>query len=370
MTENTPTQRSNEGPLDKPSLHTQKKRLNYPFGPTVDRDRQARKLDRMIRLTGLAKYLETEESRREFIDSLSSDDFIKLLKETYGVLLNLPQNTRQLDDSVTRSTEPGTRITLDVHPAGEDKHILLQKVLEAAQGVSKIEDKAMIIAVGINAVHPFPDGNGRISRLFYYILTNGYHSDDKKLLEIISSSGEELVSPDPSLIRPAIMGTIELELGTHKYYDSAHSMIPVLPLTKIDQKFGTTHETELSSLSTTSRYIEVATILSQKDFGDMIPLLAINAYPKGRLEAARKAIIKKGGVDHFAVDIFLNEADKEDLDTFYEVFRSIKIAYTLNLIHQLTLGNKSLSILHQASNGKLKQWPIAELMKAHLAERM
>ena len=45
----------------------------------------------------------------------------------------------------------------------------------------------------------------------------GYRYGDEELRALMGKSGEKIISPDPNLIRPGIMGNFELDMGTHMY---------------------------------------------------------------------------------------------------------------------------------------------------------
>ena len=365
-TDSLPRTENKKRPKQKSSPKKQKKHLGNPTGMNADRERQARKIDRMIQLTGLDESLKTEESRIEFIDSLTPMDFVQLLREMNGVLLNIPSSERGLTEAIQVSVEPGTRKILEVHPASEDKELLLKEVLEKAQGMIDIEDKSMILAVGVNAVHPFPEGNGRIARSIYYLLMKGYRYGDEELRALMGKSGEKIISPDPNLIRPGIMGNFELDMGTHMYDPKTNSLIPKISPIIVDKRFGT-FRAKSSELASTLRYQEVSLILSQEDFGCIVPFLALLSDRSG---TAYKSLIEDKNKLFFGIDLFLTKASQEELDYFYEIYRDVKNAYISILLSQLSLGKDSDQILWPNHDCVIEKWPMAEIMKAHLSGKL
>lgn len=157
--------------------------LGYPTAFEADRDRQFRKFDRVVQLSGFDEILATPESRVEYVDSLTPEGFEQLLEFTNGIQTNLPGSYRGYVDRAQIITNESRKI-IDIMPAPEHKQELLGVVLQHAQETDILEDKAFLLAMGITTVHPFSEGNGRLARSIYYLLTEGYTPDDPKLKEV------------------------------------------------------------------------------------------------------------------------------------------------------------------------------------------
>jgi len=76
-----------------------------------------------------------------------------------------------------------------IAPFTADKSRLLEEVFLAAQGMNDSKKAAVLLGLGINAVHPFPDGNGRTSRVIYTLTSQGFNSRSVDVLNKVSKSG-------------------------------------------------------------------------------------------------------------------------------------------------------------------------------------
>jgi hypothetical protein len=332
--------------------------LGYPSGVEADRQRQTRKFERMIEHTGFDKHLESPESRTRFIDELSDEEFVILLREMDGVFVNLPRSYRRLAEHTQVSVEDGGRI-LDIYPYPEDKIPLLSEVLATSKDMKTLEDKAFMLAVGINAVHPFMEGNGRISRSTYYLLTNGYKPDDKKLHDILGTEGESIITPDANIVRPVIMANFKLRLGTHNLDKQGY------PKAKLDI-CNTNPNFRLSDMSRkdqpiTLRDVAVSSIFMHEDYSTIIPWLAVNIL---KSKAAIESVIEHNDKKFFAVNKFWEHATEQDIDAFYEVFRMVKNSYVQELLTQLTKGEESWPVGIPNTKGQMEALPMAILMRA------
>jgi hypothetical protein len=237
---------------------------------------------------------------------------------------------------------------------------LLHQVLATAQAMPQLKDKATILAVGINAVHPFLEGNGRIARATYYLLDNGYREEDPQLQTILGEEGEKIITPDPNVLRPPVIGNLQIKIGTHVFDKQRHITVPRLPICITDPKFNP-FNLRANGKKPTERETEVAGILIQEDFGSMVPILALNLQNS---VAVKNSIVEQSGKPHFAIDLFWKHARGEDFDEFYDIFREVKNAYVQEMLQQLSKGEQSQPMLVPNEAGELETWPMAQLMKA------
>ena len=102
-----------------------------------------------------------------------------------------------------------------IPPDEADKEELLKDVLVSAKKLD-LQDSALLLAAGINAVHPFADGNGRASRLIYTLLAEGYDGSvqaREKIANILGPDGREYIDPNPDLVMPMADYDLERRAG-------------------------------------------------------------------------------------------------------------------------------------------------------------
>ncbi len=102
----------------------------------------------------------------------------------------------------SRPVEPDTSWVEYFPPSEDDKDVLLSAVLEEAKKLD-IRDAAELIGLGIVAVHPFLDGNGRSSRLIYVLLSEGYDGSEEsheRIQEVLGERGRDVVDLSPEYL--------------------------------------------------------------------------------------------------------------------------------------------------------------------------
>ncbi len=170
----------------------------------VDRSRLAKTIKLMERMHA-AEVLSTPEQAKEFLDSLSYDEFKKWLGFVNGVERGIPRSERgKVSDSHVRSENPLMGAEVEYRPPHKDfRDQLLKMAFEKAQSVDSPEAAALTLGLSINAIHYFDDGNGRTARMAYTLLSRGYDGSRKdqeyysSLLE--NTKGREVVNPNPAV---------------------------------------------------------------------------------------------------------------------------------------------------------------------------
>ncbi len=77
----------------------------------------------------------------------------------------------------------------------------------------EFKDIALLISSSINAIHPYLDANGRMSRVIYVLLTNSGDSIASEIQPVLSKNGRDIVNIDPGLIQTDLIDLIKKELG-------------------------------------------------------------------------------------------------------------------------------------------------------------
>lgn len=134
----------------------------------------------MAELINSNEVLQDPATRRDFFASLDSSDFVDMVEQVGAVL--------RTGDSSQRQHLDGDTTYLQTHevPAQEDKEQLLKETWDTAKSFLANPDMAdedavsyaaLTVAGGILYIHPFQDGNGRVSRVLSYAIEMGARDD-------------------------------------------------------------------------------------------------------------------------------------------------------------------------------------------------
>ena len=146
----------------------------------------------------------TPEASKQFLDGLSFDEFSKFLDTANGLERKIAKPDRGMKGSgFIQESGMLTGESVEYQPPQpSDRVPLMEKAFRASQKAEDPEDAAVILALSINAIHPYDDGNGRTSRLMYTLLQRGYNGtdEDKQYYAGIlkNTEGRKAVNLDPS----------------------------------------------------------------------------------------------------------------------------------------------------------------------------
>ena len=146
-----------------------------------------------------------EVERKERFDSIPYADFEKYLIRVNAKLRSKNPALHELDGSGVMvggeevGSEDGGMIVEHQPPDQQDKAKLLEYLYDSARALPNIQDEALLLAAGICHIHPFADGNGRVSRMVYGQLSAGGEFVKKHLGEVLDGrSGIDIGSAIPS----------------------------------------------------------------------------------------------------------------------------------------------------------------------------
>jgi predicted CopG family antitoxin len=209
-----------------------KKFENIP--QTIERSERADYLVDFFDRINADHVLGSEETKREFIKNISFEDFKGWVVRVNGMLRSIPIKERSLDGKdVALVPNPDQVSKLETAFLGErkpeyppreaDKEELLKEMFELAQKMeaqgASLYDIALLFSVGINAVHPFEDGNGRTSRLLNYLVNTDYTGTKEQadfLKKLLGEKGRLLINIDPGDAKDAVTNYIlcnQLNIG-------------------------------------------------------------------------------------------------------------------------------------------------------------
>ncbi|MHB1865228.1 MAG: Fic family protein [Candidatus Saccharimonadales bacterium] len=146
----------------------------------------------------------TPEKSKEFLDTLNYDDFKRWIGFVNGVELGIPRTDRgKVGDSFVQSSNALMGQEVEYRPPHiSTRDQLLKSAFEKAQSVEDPKVAGLVLGLSINAIHYFPDGNGRTARIAYALLTRGYDGSEgaqnfySNLLK--NTEGRAVVNPNPS----------------------------------------------------------------------------------------------------------------------------------------------------------------------------
>lgn len=298
--------------------------------PEALRDRQAKL---MVRFLGKVKDIEvfqgrnleqvlaTEDSRREFVEHLSNEQFEGLLNGINGLLRGKDKADWQMDGKGVILTSELGWIDNSIPPRFEDKDDLLEQAFDGARTMAtngrSLEDIATLLSVSINEIHPYADANGRTSRLVYTLLTKGYGKDvEPEIKEVLGEDGRDHIDISPTWLKRYVEDVIAIKLGIDDKERNPNDVVGVHYLTRPleDVKF----KEEVSK----AQQDELLNILD-----DNIPaFLALFKYTPNLPEPSKyvKSYPRRNVI---MIDWMIPDLSPSDLDQIIQAYWEIKKQY-------------------------------------------
>jgi hypothetical protein len=146
----------------------------------------------------------TPEDSKQFLDSLNFKDFTRWLNFVNGVEREIPRSDRGIKgNSVVMSESAlfGSEVMYQPPHQGYRKE-LMELAFDKAQSADDPRVAALTLGFAINAVHPYPDGNGRTARIVTALLSQGFDGSEESrqyysaLLE--NQKGRDVINPNPA----------------------------------------------------------------------------------------------------------------------------------------------------------------------------
>lgn len=206
----------------------------------TERDQRADYLADFLNRINAKEILGSAETKRDFIKNLSFDDFKAWVVRINGILRSIPIKERGLDGkdvalmpNLDQVNEIGEALFIgakksEYPPREADKEELLREMFKLAQKMeaqgSGLNDIALLLSTGINAIHPFEDGNGRVSRLINYLINADYTGSKEQvdfLKKLLGDGGRLLININPGEARDAITEHIRYHQLGISYQDKS-----------------------------------------------------------------------------------------------------------------------------------------------------
>jgi hypothetical protein len=328
----------------------------HPVGFAADRSVQADKFFDVLESSGLPDRLTTPEDRINLIQSMNSEEFESILTVGNTILQNLPREAAGYAErpQLTGSPEVGYQAM----PATEDKSSLLSLTLQTAQNkkITTLQDKALILSYGVQAIHPFQDANGRLTRAMYHLLTRGME-DETILQQTLVNEQDPYYVLDAHCFIHGGQGLLKEHLKSADKDPVTYAYVPKYHPNFHDVKFNPENITLPNRVDSDSKETDaIQTLFLDKDF-------CINAayklIAKHSLAAAKESVEEVDGKKQFIVDHFYTIADDKDLEIVYKEYRSITKDYVKVLLKTLAdpnSGGTSITAITKNKGYKSLPW--------------
>jgi fido (protein-threonine AMPylation protein) len=309
-----------------------------PVGFAADRSVQADVFFDVLESSNLPDKLRTQEDRIGLIRGLKAPDFEHMLTIGNAVLQNYPYEYAGYAErpQVTGSREVGYQAM----PATEDKFDLIKHTLHTAQhkNISTLQDKVLILSYGIQAVHPFADANGRLTRAMYHLLTRGME-DQEILHQTLTDEQDPHYVLDAHVFIHGGQGLLKEQLNSADKDPITYAYTPKYNPSIHNPAFNPIHITLPNRVDSDSKETDaIQTLFLDRDF-------CINAayklIEKHGLTAAKKSVEEIDGKKQFIVDQFYTIASDKDLEIVYKEYRAITKDYVKVLLKNLADPNSS-----------------------------
>ena len=279
----------------------------------------------------------SEEKKREFINSLTSESTLTLLDRAYGILTQTEIKDRDNFDHPAHVRDASNRMVYKP-PMQQLQPQLLDKIILPAIKQMSTEDAALYASLCVNLLHRYPDGNGRLGRLVYALLTA--HSDycmtpgGREDLKLDIISRYNTMNCDPDFISEEVNHFISQELRpkTLKPTDK-------LTLINVPEHRTMTDRNEDSLKSTTDAELDDEEILlnsnarlramSEEDTEDFKfgVMFYVNNHNMSLLEKSKDKGNIQDGSEEYQIDIhkvFESLVTLKDFDTLYLSIQAAK----------------------------------------------
>jgi len=305
------------------------------------RDQRSTIASKMVERFAGDEHLNSPEARLEYFDALGSDNFVKLLSDTDRVL------TKQHSDNpfVTENynyilDEEDPLATFEIMPAPEDKIPLLKNLYEKARTIpydnpEAIDQIAAFVGFGINAIHPFTEGNGRTARTIYTLLTANDTNRDELLHRAAQDVEMGQLYLNPSTFRNPLMEFMQEALPTHRRI--LGELVPnIKPAVTSRMALSAIRPLNRPSKKDTTVLLEA--VFHDRHISEMIPSLLVR---RPDFSSANQVIRNYEGQQVFDITTFVKVAPKKDIALLRNAYRAITNEYT-GLLMEVMSGSTTL----------------------------
>jgi hypothetical protein len=318
-----------------------------PTNETGFRLAQAVSFDRWVNSEPIWDSLRNSAERAELLKNIDHEAFLSLLVAANGIIIDQPISETLFTDEVNAAYMADLTTTVDVMPAPEDKLLLLGRVLDTAQNFDDLEEQAVVLGFGINAVHPFKQANGRTARAVYLLFSRDYHYGNPDLIDTLGENGDEAHMLDGNIYTPVIYQILHTRLGTHFLDANGTPSQPKYQPSVKDGRFLDNKWLVDGVITPRRQYdpgqtFDMWTILSDHNLAPIMTHMLIENTTFRSVRDAHK--VTKAGNHAFLIDQFLTTANAEEMQTAYDIFRHIKATYIEMLLREFTYSKEESSV--------------------------
>lgn len=181
----------------------------------TERRGQGEMIIRFLEKIHADKFFQNSETAAQFFKESTFEKFKDFLVRINGIARKTPIKKRTTDGKdVVLTNQFNKTFVAYMPPRYEDKEELLKELWAQAKKLDRGEDMGLLLGVGINAIHPFDDANGRTSRLTYTLLHDGYRGTEEEkiyLEQILGQFGRQAINPSPEFIEPLVLNVLKKE---------------------------------------------------------------------------------------------------------------------------------------------------------------
>lgn len=324
---------------------TVKKLESEPF--LVDEGLSIAKTVRAMNYLHAEEIFSTPEQSKEFLDSLSFEDFVKWLNFIDGIETNKPIKDRDMgSNSYIEAQRKGDDTIYCKYrpPYPMHRPELVKMAFEKSQSVEDPKIAGLTLSFAINAIHPYDDGNGRTARVIYSLLSKGYSGSDEdknyysKIL--VNTLGQELINPNATAcgLEEEIANNLNEECRKKYGYDAESIILTNIAGSYRDKNddwicagFETPQDLAVSKDISPDDKIRLHTVLNDSRF------TMTSFYRTFSPDRIKKFIVKRdqgyGEGSFISGKGFVSSLSSEEINKFFYESSKVKYEYVKRVIN-------------------------------------
>lgn len=152
-------------------------------------DRSVETVYKFLEYTGFSEIRKDDTRFENFIQSTSYEEISTYLNRINGALRGIASKYHERDggDVTISQTMVDEKMVQYLPPSADSKENWLRETFNTIKKIPDNEDRALLSFYAVQAIHPYNDGNGRVGRLAYKLISEeGKSISQSELLSILS----------------------------------------------------------------------------------------------------------------------------------------------------------------------------------------